>query len=145
MVAESASKKKKKSKKKSPPPPQEPLEDTQEVGGAQDSLSSSPSVLSVSSMTEESGAEGGPPMFVALDPELVSNQISSEAEAAANATALVLSATSQQQASVSIATGNTHSSEELREALLAMVKGKDELEGRNRWGTPFITSLLHFV
>ena len=120
VVAINAKEKKKKRKKKSPPEPAcpspspEPPDNqeltqegggamlemggatlelgqaTLEVGGAPDSLSSSPSMLSMSSMAEE----GDPPTFVALDTS--SDPASLEAEAAASATALVLSATSQQ-------------------------------------------------
>ena len=122
VVAVSAKEKKKKHKRKCPPEPLRPspspeLPDSQEsaqegdmlemgvaslemggatllVGGAPDSLSSSPSMLSVSSTAEE----GEPPIFVALDTS--SDPASSEAEAAASATALVLSATSQHSAQV---------------------------------------------
>ena len=129
VVAVNAKEKKKKHKKKPPPErlrpsPSPELPDSQEstqegdmlemggatlemggatldmgvasllVGGAPDSLSSSPSMLSMSSAAEE----GEPPTFVALDTS--SDPASSEAEAAASATALVLSATSQQVAQV---------------------------------------------
>ena len=96
-------KEKKKRKKSLPLPSLEPLEQEEEgsipgtdIGPTPESLSSS-SLLSVNSGTEGEG--GGTPLFVSLDMGGVSGSElgNSEAEAAVNATALVLSATSQQQ------------------------------------------------
>ena len=122
--------------------------------GSSENLSSSPSVASVSDL------EAGTPRFVALDMALLGNQSSSEAEAeaAASATALVLSATLSSSSPSSLPkppqqvqhmvvvyrirnymlcpptpqTAHTLSPEELREALLVMVKAKDELEEVNK-------------
>lgn len=163
VVAVNVKEKKKPRKKSLPLPSLEPLEQEEEgnilgteIGPTPESLSSS-SLLSVNSGTEGEG--GGTPLFVSLDMGGVSGSElgSSEAEAAVNATALVLSATSQQQqpqvythVDDSAATEdkpslppspslppfqpqcNTLSLDELREALLAMVKTKDEVEERNR-------------
>ncbi|CAI7990456.1 Sorting nexin-29 [Geodia barretti] len=106
-------------------------------GVSPDNLSSSPSLASFGSDLET-------PRFVALD-TVLGNQSSSEAEAeaAVTATAMVLSATlsspsvprphplSSLQASSS-SSSHTLSPEELREALLAMVKTKDELDEANK-------------
>ena len=125
--------------------------DTEVVGGASlqvgvalressGNLSSSPSVTSISS-----DLELGTTRFVALDTALLGNQSSSEAEAeaAVSATAMVLSATLSSssphmkprlQTSPPAGQPGTHtlSPDELREALLVMVKTKDELEEANR-------------
>ena len=81
--------------------PQEVGMVSQEGGGAQDSLSSSPSMVSMNSGAEE----GDMPMFVALDQSLVSNTVNSEAELAASATALVLSATTSSQLATQVGLG----------------------------------------
>ena len=108
-----------------------------------DSASSSSSRLSVND-------EGNSPMFVALGTGGMSyDLISSEAEAAASATALVLSATTGQpvehvksvgsgvgggsvESGVGGGSAIQMSVEELREAVLVLVKGKEELEEANK-------------
>ena len=103
VVAVSVKEKKKSKKKTLPLSSIEPLEQEEEgsipgtdIGPTPESLSSS-SLLSVNSGTEGEG--GGTPLFVSLDMGGVSGSelANSETEAAVNATALVLSATSQQQ------------------------------------------------
>ena len=103
VVAVSVKEKKKPKKKTLPLSSIEPLEQEEEgsipgtdIGPTPESLSSS-SLLSVNSGTEGEG--GGTPLFVSLDMGGVSGSelANSETEAAVNATALVLSATSQQQ------------------------------------------------
>ena len=105
--------------------------DTPPIG---ESASSSSSRLSIND-------EGNSPMFVALGMGGMSHDlISSEAEAAASATALVLSATTGQpvesvksvESGVGGGSAVQMSVEELREAVLVLVKGKEELEEANK-------------
>ncbi len=102
--------------------------DTPPIG---ESASSSSSRLSIND-------EGVSPMYVSFGQEPVSRDFGmSETEAAVNATALVLSATTSQpvEGVRSVESGDTKtkmSAEELREAVLVLVKAKKELEDTNR-------------
>ncbi len=102
--------------------------DTPPIG---ESASSSSSRLSINE-------EGVSPMYVSFGIEPVSHDFGMyETEAAVNATALVLSATTSQpvEGVMSLESGETKtkmSAEELREAVLVLVKAKKELEDTNR-------------
>lgn len=145
VIAVSAKdKKKKKKKQRTPrsetPPPPEPIaleKPPQEVGVAVretdtpllcDSASSSSSRLSLNE-------EGSSPMYVALEIGGVPpNLVSDEAEAAVNATAFVLSATTGQRVEGEARNGSgatQMSAQELREAVLVLVRAKEDLEQNN--------------
>ena len=147
-MAVSAKEKKKKRKRKSPTNtsrPDSPVSVEQaditvatlEVGGgslqkgiSQESLSSSTSRHSLNSTNEDGGAA---PMFVALETGPMSHGlVSSETAAAVNATALVLSATSATTPTQTAALPDSMSAGDLREALLVLVRAKDELEDVNK-------------
>ena len=111
------------------------FDELQEVGvKPQDSISTSSSRVSLNSNTEESGNQ----MFVTLDNYGIPAM--SETEAAANATACVLSAmSSQQPTELGMSMGFTAGSsngmavQEMKESLLSMAKSKDEVDERNRY------------
>ena len=145
VIAVSAKDKKKKKKKQrtqrsETPPPRKPTpleEPPQEVGVAVretdspilcDSASSSSSRLSLNE-------EGSSPMYVALETGGVPpNLVSDEAQAAVNATAFVLSATTGQRVdgeSGDVGGATQMSAQELREAVLVLVRAKEELEQNN--------------
>ncbi len=103
--------------------------DTPSIG---ESASSSSSRLSIND-------EGNPPMFVSFGTGH-HHFVTSETEAAVNATALVLSATSGQPVEDvrSVESGKSGgayqmSAGELKEAVLVLAKGKKELEDTNRY------------
>ena len=107
-----------------------------------DSHSSSSSRLSLNSTNEEGQA---PPTFVALDTTTVSHDNVSEAQAAADSMAILLSATGSHFGGMGVAGGVVSpqppssrdsggmSLEEMREAMLALVKAKDNLEERSKY------------
>lgn len=105
-----------------------------------ESHSSSSSRLSLNSTNEDGQA---PPTFVALDTTTISHDNVSEAQAAADSMAILLSATGSHFGGMSVAGGVVSlqppsrdsggmSLEEMREAMLALVKAKDNLEERNK-------------
>ena len=105
-----------------------------------ESHSSSSSRLSLNSTNEEGQA---PPTFVALDTTTVSHDNVIEAQAAADSMAILLSATGSHFGGMGVAGGVVSpqppsrdsggmSLEEMREAMLALVKAKDGLEERNK-------------
>jgi hypothetical protein len=105
-----------------------------------ESHSSSSSRLSLNSTNEEGQA---PPTFVALDTTTVSHDNVTEAQAAADSMAILLSATGSHFGGMGVAGGvvspqppsrdsGRMSLEEMREAMLALVKAKDNLEERNK-------------
>ena len=105
-----------------------------------ESHSSSSSRLSLNSTNEEGQP---PPTFVALDTTTMSHDNVSEAQAAADSMAILLSATGSHFGGMGVAGGIVSpqppsrdsggmSLEEMREAMLALVKAKDNLEERNK-------------
>ena len=104
-----------------------------------ESYSSSSSRLSLNSTNEEGPP---PPTFVALDTTMSHDNVS-EAQVAADSMAILLSATGSHFGGMGVAGGVVSpqapsrdsggmSLEEMREAILALVKAKDNLEERNR-------------